>query len=102
MVFGRNIIAQEYFFHKIKNNYMVSFPPYSVTKSFDAGVETIGPIRLLSDGSLVFTGKKQGQRKLKQYNPYTGAEINCVDIPEAHDLFPVELHGTSSLAISLM
>ena len=75
-----------------------------MTKSFDAGVETISPIRLLSDGSLVFTGKKQGQRKLKQYNLHTGSEINSVDIPEAEGcrLSTVELQVRSSLAVNLL
>ena len=73
-----------------------------MTKSFDAGVDTIGPIRLLSDGSLVFRGRKQEQYKLKQYNFRTGAEMNCVDVPEGYRLSPVQLQGRSSLALSVM
>ena len=73
-----------------------------MTKSFDADVETLGPIQLLGDGSLVFKGLKHGQEKLKQYNLHTGAEMNSVDIPEGCILSPVELHGRPSLAVSFM
>ena len=99
MVFSKAIIAHKYFFHKIKNNYMVSFPPFSVTKSFDADVEAIGPITLLRNGSIVFNGQKQELQNLKQYNLRTGAEMNSVDIPELCGCSPVELNGRSSLAL---
>ena len=79
---------------------MVSFPPFSVEKSFDVSVEAIGPMQLLGDGSLVFSSEKQGQCKLKQYNLRTGAEKKCVDVPEVCRLCPVELQGRSSLAVS--
>ena len=52
-----------------------------MTKTFDTGVEIIGPIHLMHGGSLVFNGNKQGQEKLKYYNFDTGTEISCVDIP---------------------
>ena len=61
---------------------MVSFPPFSVEKSFNVSVEAIGPMQLLGDGSLVFSSEKQGQCKLKQYNLNTGADMNCLDITE--------------------
>ena len=71
-----------------------------MAKSFDADAETLGSIRLLADGSLVFSGKKQNQPKLQQYNLHTGVEMNCVDVPEACGLSAVELQGRSSLALS--
>ena len=102
LVFGRTIIAQQYFFHKIKNNYIVSFQPFSVTKSFDADAEAIGPITLLSNGSIVFNAQKQGLHKLKQYNLRTGAEMISIDVPEVCALSPVKLNSRSSLAVSFL
>ena len=75
---------------------------FLVTKSFETDVETIGPIRLLGDGSLVFSGEKQGQEKLKKYNLHTGTEMNSVNFAEACGLCPVELCGVSSLAVSFL
>ena len=73
-----------------------------MTKSFAADVEAIGPIRLLRKGSIVLNGQKQGQQIIKQYNLHTGAQMSCVDVPEACGLSPVELHGRPSLALSFM
>ena len=102
LVFGRTIIAQQYFFHNIKNNYIVSFPPFSVTKCFDADVEAIGPITLLSNGSIVFYVQKQRLHKLKQYNLRTGVEMNSLDVTEVCILSPVKLNSRSSLAVSFL
>ena len=43
-------------------------------------METIGPIQLLSDGSIVFYGPDQLHNKLKRHNLHTGTEVSCVDI----------------------
>ena len=59
-------------------DYITSF---SVTKFFDTGLEAISPIKLLRNGSLIFSGRKEGQRKLQiiQYNIHTGTELRlCV------------------------
>ena len=72
-----------------------------MTKSFDTGLETISPVNLLDDGSLVCNGDKQGKTKLKRYNFDTGTEISCVDIPDGTwGSCPVKLDGRSSLALS--
>ena len=74
---------------------------FAVTKSFDTGLETIGPVHLLRDGSLVFHGNEQGQPKLKRYNTDTGTEISCADLPDIPwGCCVVELGGRSSLALS--
>ena len=71
----------------------MSFP---VTKTFDAGFNLISPIQPLSNGSLVFREKKH---IFKQYNLHTGAEMNCVDVPESCSLSPVKLQGRFSVAV---
>ena len=73
----------------------------SVTKSFDTGLKSIGPIRLLPDGSLVFHGKEKRQEKLKRYNLDTGMEMACVNVRDklwAPSV--VEFNGRYSLAVS--
>ena len=75
--------------------------PISVTRSFDTGLETIGPITLLSDGSLTFWGYEQNTYKLKQYNPHTGTERTCVNLSgEPWGNAEVKLGGTATLALS--
>ena len=76
------------------------FFTFAVTKSFDTGLETIGPVHLLRDGFLAFNGNKQGQEKLKRFKLDTGTEISCVDIPDGPwGSCLVELGGRSSLAL---
>ena len=86
-----------------RNN--LGFPPhlftFAVTKSFDTGLETIGPVHLLRDGSLVFCGSEQGQSKLKRYNTDTGTEISCTDLHDGQcRSCLVGLGGRSSLVLS--
>ena len=72
-----------------------------MTRSVYTGMETIGPIQLLSDGSLVFYGPDQLQNKLKRHNLHTGTEVSCVDISESPwGCSVVELGGTPFLALS--
>ena len=73
-----------------------------VTKQFDTALETIGPVHLLRDRSLVFYGNKQGQPKLMWYSFVTGIEISCADIPYVPwGSCLVELSCMSSLALSI-
>ena len=72
-----------------------------MTRSVYTSVGTIGPIQLLSDGSLVFYGPDQKQNKLKRHNIHTGTEISCVDISDSPwGCSVVELGGTPCLALS--
>ena len=72
-----------------------------MTRSVYTGMETIGPIQLLSDGSIVFYGPDQLHNKLKRHNLHTGTEVSCVDISDSPwGCSVVELGGTRSLALS--
>ena len=72
-----------------------------MTRSVYTGMETIGPIQLLSDGSIVFYGPDQLHNKLKRHNLHTGTEVSCVDISDSlWGCSVVELGGTPSLALS--
>ena len=74
---------------------------FAVTKSFDTGLKSIGPVLPLRDGSHIFCGTEQGQLKLKRYNFDTSTDISCVDIPDVlWGYCIVELGGRPSLAIS--
>ena len=80
---------------------VISFLYFAVTKSFDTGLESISPVYVLHDGSIVFHAYEQGQAKLKSYNIDTGTEISCADIPDVPlGSCLVELGGRSSLALS--
>ena len=82
-------------------NVIILFPVLSVTQSFHTGLETIGPITLLSDGSLAFWGYEQNTYKLKQYNPHTGMERTCVNLSGAPwGNAEVKFGGTATLALS--
>ena len=74
---------------------------FAVTKSFDTGLKSIGPVLLLRDGSHIFCGTEHGQLKLKRYNFDTSTDISCVDIPDVlWGYCVVELGGRPSLALS--
>ena len=81
-----------------------SYLSISVTKSFDTGLKSIGPIRLLPDGSLVFHGKENGRDMQKQYNLDTGMEMTCVSVDTFHKKLwassVVEYNGRYSLVVS--
>ena len=73
----------------------------SVTQSFDTGLETIGPITLLSDGTVAFWGNEEDTYKLKQYNPHTGTERTCVNLSgEPWGNAEIKLAGKATLALS--
>ena len=61
-----------------------SYLSISVTKTFDTGLQSIGPIRLLSDESLAFNGEENGQEMLKQYDLDIGMERKCVNVETFH------------------
>ena len=68
----------------------------------DTGLAAIGPVALLSDGTMVFDGNgEEHNDELKQYNPYTGDLLNCID--EEYGLWgnaEVKVDGKSTLVLS--
>ena len=71
-------------------------------QSFDTGVSSIRPVKLLNDESIFIHGAKQDRNKLKLCNLHTGTEICGVDTSDDEEwgISPVELSGKFSLAIS--
>ena len=68
----------------------------------DTGLMSTGPTSLLSDGTIVLSGSRKGQRfrELKQYNPHTGVLLNCVYVKDVTGNAEVKVDGRSTLALS--
>ena len=81
-----------------------SYLSISVTKSFNTGLKSIGPIKLLPTGSLVFHGEVNRQEKLKRYDLDTGMEMACVNVSSIYNKLwassVVEYNGIYSLVVS--